>query len=76
MKKLDYKKLNTFIASDIIQPFYKIRIDRLAGVKLSDVVKRKNPYLFKAKTLKRPVIWQRIFLMHFFLHKKKPSLVI
>ena len=51
MKKLDYKKLNTFIASDIIQPFYKIRIDRLAGVKLSDVVKRKNPYLFKAKNI-------------------------
>ena len=51
MKKLDYQKLNTFIASDVIQPFYKIRLSRLTGVKLSDVVKRKNPYLFKAKNI-------------------------
>ncbi len=51
MKKLDYQKLNTFIASDVIQPFYKIRLDRLTGVKLSDVIKRKNPYLFKAKNI-------------------------
>jgi len=51
MKKLDYKKLNTFIASDVIQPFYKIRLDRLAGAKFNDIVKRKNPYLFKAKNI-------------------------
>lgn len=51
MKQLDYKKLNAFIASDVIQPFYKIRFDRLTNAKLSDVVKRKNPYLFKAKNI-------------------------
>ncbi len=51
MKKLDYKKLNTFIASDVIQPFYKIRLDRLTGVKLNDIIRRKNPYLFKAKNI-------------------------
>jgi len=51
MKKLDYEKLNAFIASDIIQPFYKIRIDRLTKAKLNNVIKRKNPYLFKAKNI-------------------------
>jgi len=51
MKKLDYKKLNTFIATDIIRPFYEIRLDRLNKVKLSLVFKRKNPYLFKAKNV-------------------------
>jgi len=29
MKKIDYDKLNSFIALDVIQPFYKIRLDRL-----------------------------------------------
>ncbi len=51
MKKLDYEKLNLFIASDVIHPFYKIRIDRLTKAKLNDIIKRKNPYLFKAKNI-------------------------
>ncbi len=51
MKKLNYNKLNKFIVSDIIQPFYKIRLDRLQLAKLSNIAKRKNPYLFKAKNI-------------------------
>lgn len=51
MKKLNYDKLNAFIASDVIQPFYKIRLERLESAKLSDIAKRKNPYLFKAKNI-------------------------
>ncbi len=51
MKKINYEKLNTFIASDIIAPFYKIRLERLENVKMSEVAKRKNPYLFKAKNI-------------------------
>jgi len=51
MKKLNYEKLNTFIASDVIQPFYQIRLDRLEFAKLSSIAKRKNPYLFKAKNI-------------------------
>ena len=51
MKKLDYKRLNTFIASDVISPFYEIRLDRLAKVKLNKVFQRKNSYLFKAKNV-------------------------
>lgn len=51
MKKLNYEKLNSFIASDVIKPFYKIRLSRLESAKLSDISKRKNPYLFKAKNI-------------------------
>ena len=51
MKKLDYEKLNTFIASDIIRPFYEIRLDRLKLAKISIIARRKNPYLFKAKNI-------------------------
>lgn len=51
MKKLDYDKLNNFIASDVIQPFYNIRLERLEIAKLEIIAKRKNPYLFKAKNI-------------------------
>lgn len=51
MGKLDYEKLNTFIASDVIRPFYEIRLTRLESAQLSDISKRKNPYLFKAKNI-------------------------
>lgn len=51
MKKLDYKKLNNFIASSVIKPFYDTRLSRLESAKLSSISKRKNPYLFKAKNI-------------------------
>jgi len=51
MKRLNYEKLNTFIASDVIKPFYEIRLNRLESAKLSTISKRKNPYLFKAKNV-------------------------
>ncbi|MEK7121517.1 MAG: PmeII family type II restriction endonuclease [Patescibacteria group bacterium] len=51
MKKINYEKLNEFIASDVIQPFYKIRLERLGFASLEIIAKRKNPYLFKAKNI-------------------------
>lgn len=51
MKKLNYEKLNAFIISDVIQPFYNIRLERLESAKLAMIAKRKNPYLFKAKNI-------------------------
>lgn len=51
MKKINYKKLNEFIASDVIKPFYKIRFERLKLAKLATISVRKNPYLFKAKNI-------------------------
>lgn len=51
MKKVDYKKLDSFIASDVVTPFYEKRIEKLKSIKLKDVMSRKNPYLFKAKNI-------------------------
>lgn len=51
MKKLDYEKLNSFIASDVIKPFYDTRLGRLETASLAVISKRKNPYLFKAKNI-------------------------
>ena len=51
MKKLNYKELNIFIASDVIKPFYEMRIKRLKAVKLTGILKQKNPYLFRAKNI-------------------------
>jgi hypothetical protein len=51
MNKINYEELNDFIASDIIQPFYDIRLERLEMAKLAKIAKRKNPYLFKAKNI-------------------------
>jgi len=51
VKTLNYRKLNSFIASDVIKPFYKTRLDSLYSAKLAAIFKRKNPYLFKAKNI-------------------------
>ncbi len=51
MKKLNYKKLDTFVASYVIKPFYETRLDKLELARLSAILKRKNPYLFKAKNI-------------------------
>jgi site-specific DNA-methyltransferase (cytosine-N4-specific) len=51
MKKLNHDKLNDFIATDVIKPFYNIRLERLETANLANIAKRKNPYLFKAKNI-------------------------
>ncbi|MES2087514.1 MAG: PmeII family type II restriction endonuclease [Patescibacteria group bacterium] len=51
MKKINYEELDKFVASDVIQPFYDKRIEKLKSIKLKDVMRRKNPYLFKAKNI-------------------------
>ena len=51
MKKLDHKRLNTFVTTDVIRPFYEMRLTHLESAKLMSILKRKNPYLFKAKNI-------------------------
>lgn len=48
MKKLNLKDISLFVEQNI-GTFHQKRIQSLDTLKLSDVLKRKNPYLFKAK---------------------------
>jgi hypothetical protein len=51
MQDLIYQEIFAYISDDIIKPFYALRLQRLDELKLNDVLKRKNPYLFKAKNI-------------------------
>lgn len=51
MNKLNHEELEAFVRSDVIQPFYEIRLERLRSASLANIAKRKNPYLFKAKNI-------------------------
>jgi len=48
MKQLELADVFEYVEKNI-EVFHKKRIEKLNGLKLSDVLKRKNPYLFKAK---------------------------
>ena len=51
MNKLVYSELFEYISREIIGPFYALRLQRLQELKLNEVLRRKNPYLFKAKNI-------------------------
>jgi alanine-alpha-ketoisovalerate/valine-pyruvate aminotransferase len=44
MPRLSYKKIEKFIAEDVIRPFYQNRFNRLQKLNLKDIVRRKNTY--------------------------------
>ncbi len=50
MASVNESDLVAYIESNI-QDFHKRRLDSLAGLKLKTILKRKNPYLFKAKNI-------------------------
>lgn len=51
MGKLNQDELQLFISGKVMAPFYKIRLEKLSTLTLSELMKRKNPYLFKAKNI-------------------------
>lgn len=51
MKPLNYEQLRDFVNHEI-ERFHLARLARLEKLKLHDVLKRKNPYLFRAKNLR------------------------
>jgi hypothetical protein len=51
MENLTYQEIFEYIATSIIKPFYELRLKRLNDLQLNEVLKRKNPYLFKAKNI-------------------------
>ena len=46
-----YSQFHDFLAENVVTPFYLRRLQGLQSIRLGDVLKRKNPYLFKAKNL-------------------------
>ena len=50
MKPITQKEITNYIETNI-QDFHQRRLDKLQKLKLLDVVKRKNPYLFKTKNI-------------------------
>jgi len=51
MGKLNQDELQLFISEKVMAPFYKIRFEKLSALTFSELMKRKNPYLFKAKNI-------------------------
>jgi site-specific DNA-methyltransferase (cytosine-N4-specific) len=51
MTKSPYKQYYSYLAEHVITPFYNIRLNNLNSLHLTSVLKRKNPYLFKAKNI-------------------------
>lgn len=51
MRKLDQNELQTFVTEGVIIPFYEIRLEKLKELIFNDVMRRKNPYMFKAKNI-------------------------
>jgi hypothetical protein len=50
MKPVSVEQITDYIEANI-PAFHQRRLERLAGLKLREVLKRKNPYLFKAKNV-------------------------
>jgi hypothetical protein len=46
-----YQPYYDYLAEHVIAPFYEERLKSLKPLRLADVLKRKNPYLFKAKNI-------------------------
>lgn len=51
MNKLNQEEIQVFISNNVIAPFYEKRLSKLESLQLNAVLKRKNPYLFKAKNI-------------------------
>ncbi|MBW4613833.1 MAG: DNA methylase [Desmonostoc vinosum HA7617-LM4] len=47
----DYDAYYKYLVQHVLTPFYEKRFEKLRKLKLKDILKRKNPYLFKAKNI-------------------------
>jgi len=46
-----YKHYHDYLTEHVVAPFYNVRLEGLRKLKLANVLKRKDPYLFKAKNI-------------------------
>lgn len=51
MNKINEKDLQSFISEGVLKPFNEKRLKKINELLLSEILKRKNPYLFKAKNI-------------------------
>ncbi len=51
ISKSDYNEILTYINDNVMKAFYDTRIGKLSELNLNNILKRKNPYLFKAKNI-------------------------
>jgi len=51
MSETKYQDYYNYLSENVITPFYNTRFEKLNSLRLKDVLKRKNPYLFKAKNI-------------------------
>jgi len=49
--KLDYNNLEKYIKEELVVGFYGKRFEKLETIRLNTLLKRKNPYLYRAKNL-------------------------
>ena len=48
---LDYGSLERYIQEELVTDFYNKRFEKLNNIQLNTLIKRKNPYLYRAKNL-------------------------
>lgn len=51
MSKLDHDLLHQYIEDSVVAPFYQKRTEKIESLRLTAILKRKNPYLVKAKNI-------------------------
>ena len=56
-----HKKVRDYVAANI-NGFHQTRLEKLEGLKLKQILKRKNPYLFKAKNIHTAEALVRVLL--------------
>jgi len=65
VNKINYEALDIFIASDVMEPFYSSKLKLLQSLSLAKVLKRKNPYLLKARNIETPENLAKFILSSF-----------
>jgi hypothetical protein len=58
MKREHYPQYWEFLLKEVVDVFYQKRLNKLKELNLNHILKKKNPYLFKAKNIEHP--WQLV----------------
>lgn len=51
MNNLNLPELTSYIEATIWPRFHQKKLEKIEAITLNDIIKRKNPYLFKAKNM-------------------------